>query len=213
MAGTCDCNLVGAFPVKAGYHIISATLRSRTEFRITPDQIYLEGPTVGDLSITAYAPLEAGEEFDKDNPNSLQCRGRAGASYTWNRRIDCDTTGIFVVYMVPGGESSAYREGDVTSQISLEEKVSHESINASASSGPFTIYMATTQHNGYSLKYTGIPIPIDPVDDPYNPKDIDIFQPGVLPNDSFYLTSFSWEYTPPNIPTVSYSFLFLYNGG
>jgi len=211
------CDLVGNFPVKENLHIISANLKSRTEFRIVPEtSIYLEGPTTGDLSITAYAPLPSNEEAKWHNGTKvgLWCLGKAGASYTWNRRIACDDSGLRV-YMIPGGPSAAYKEGAVTSQINLVEKVDYDSFSASAASGPFTIYSHVTHTDGHDFVYNGSPIPISS-DDAYNVKEIDIFVTGsnVMPqNYELYLTSFTWDYTPPNIPTVSYSFLFLYQGG
>jgi len=212
------CDLVGNFPVKSGLHIISANLRSRTEFLITPEtSIFLQGPTTGDLSITAYAPLLSNEEPKWQNGTKvgMWCLGKAGASYSWNRRISCEDPGVLVVYLIPGGETGSYKEGAITSQISLVEKIDYDSFSASAASGPFSLYSHVTHTDGYNFVYTGSPIPISATD-AYNAKQIDIFEAGsdVMPqNYELYLTNFTWDYTPPNIPTVSYSFLFLYQGG
>ena len=212
------CDLVGNFPVKPDLHIISASLRSRTEFTITPGTtIYLEGPTTGDLSITAYAPLRSNEEprWQNGTKVGLWCQGRAGASFTWNRRLACDVPGVLTVYMIPGGQTGAYREGAITDDITLVDVVEYDSFEASAAGGPFTLYSHVTHTDGYNLTYAGGPIPIT-ANDAYNAKNIDIFEEGsnVMPqNHELYLTNFTWSYTPPNIPTVSYSFLFLYQGG
>lgn len=196
----CECHIVGAFPYLRNRGIISATLRTNVETNIVDNDIVLYGPAFGDLSITAYAPLYG---------ETLPCPGRAGVSYNWDRRYDCDTSSNMKVYIIPRGNARAFIEGTVTNKIRMTEIVSYKSFSASAASGPATPYFYDVHIDGYDFSYSGEPIKIA-VDDAYNEKVIDFFT-GILPNGSkLYLQNFSWEYTPPNVPQVSYSFLFSY---
>jgi len=199
--GLCECHIVGAFPHLRNRGIISATLRTNVETNIVGDNIILYGPTFGDLSITAYAPLQN---------ETVPCPGRAGVSYNWDRRYDCDTSGgVMKVYMIPRGNAKAFIEGTVTNKISMEEITSYKSFSASAASGPATPYFYDIHRDGYNFTYSGDPISIY-LEDAYEYKTIWFFN-DILPNGSkLYLQSFSWEYTPPNVPQVSYSFLFSY---
>lgn len=197
----CLCNVAGSFPILSGYGIISASLRTNTPVSITEGGVVLASPTYGDLAITAYAPL-------RDN---LDCAGRAGTSFQWEQRTDCDTTGELVVHFIPRGKSKSYMEGDVTIDIEMMSIIDYSSFNASASSGPHTPYFMSDHYDGYNMIYRGSPITIS-VDDQYKSKTVSMFN-DILPNGSkLYLTNFSWEYNPPSIPTVSYSFLVSYTG-
>ncbi len=199
---TCECHIAAEFPILGGYGIISANLRTGSEVSVTEAGVVLEGPTTGDLSISAYAPLN----------EILACPGRAGVSFNWDRRIECDETGVFVVHLIPRGRAKAYKEGDITADISLTEVKEYQTFSASASSGPTTVYLYTSHTDAYDFTYKGTPIPIVP-DDAYNKSTVTLFG-NILPqNSELYLQSFSWEYTPPNIPQVSYSYLFIMNEG
>lgn len=204
MSYDCFCNIAAMFPItKRG--IISATLRSSTNVTVTEGGIVLAGTSNGDLSITGYAPL-AGE--------ILSCPGRAGVSFVWNQKIECDPkTGVYMkTHFIPGSTAKAYTEGDVTQQISMIELIDYNVFNASASSGPTTVYFNMEHRDGYEFRYLGEPIPIG-INSSKKSTTID-FLSSVLPSNadrfSLYLANFSWEYTPPNIPIVSYSFLFSY---
>lgn len=204
MSYDCFCNIAAEFPItKEG--IISAALRSSTNVTVTEGGVVLAGTSTGDLSITAYAPLDG---------EILECSGRAGASFTWNQRVECDPdTGVYMkTHFIPGGNVKSYTEGDITSQISMIELIDYNVFNASASSGPHTVYFDVEHRDGYSFLYSGEPITINSSS---NRESMTIsFLSNVLPSDtnrfSLYLANFSWEYTPPNIPIVSYSFLFSY---
>jgi len=194
----CECNIAAMFPGVGGYGIISATLRSNVDITITEGGMVLYGPATGDLSITAYAPLAEGQ---------LDCPAKAGMSCTWDRRTSCETEGSIVTYLIPKGPVRSYTEGVVTSDISVNSVVSYETFSASASNGPTTIYLMNLHSDGWGFAYTGSPIHISE-EDTKDYKEIDIFN-EILPDGSkLYLQSFSWEYTPPNIPQVNYSFLF-----
>lgn len=205
MAEDCVCHVAASFPHLGGYGIISATLRTGTDIVLTEGELLLLGPTVGDLSITAYAPLPGGDLLD--------CPGRANISFNWEQRIECDEeTGVFRVYLIPRGKARASTEGSVTSDISMIEDFEYLTFDASAASGPHSVYMHTTHRDGHEFYYYGDPIQVIP-DDAYNNKLIPFLTPILPATSKLYLTSFSWSYTPPDVPTVSYSFLFAYDEG
>ena len=113
-------------------------------------------------------------------------------------------------YFIPRGGGKAYTEGSVTSDISMTSIGSYENFSASAASGPHTVYLLSDHYDGYDFYYNGDPIAVGP-DDGYHNKAVSIFD-GILPtNSALHLTSFSWSYEPPNVPSVSYSFLFSFN--
>lgn len=198
----CECNVAASFPILGGLGIISASLRTNVNVSITEGGMVLASPTYGDLSITGYAPLVEGH---------LDCVGKAGASYQWEQRIDCDTTGSLIIRFIPRGKSKAYMEGAVTRQIEMMSISDYMNFSASASSGPNTPYFKSDHYDGYDFIYRGGPIPIA-IEDQYKTKNVSIFN-GILPaGTKLYLTNFSWDYTPPNIPNVSYSFLVSYTG-
>jgi len=214
----CTCNIAANFPGLQGLNlgIISVSLRSSQNISVMNDGLKLLGAATGDLSITAYAPLNTGEE--------LACPGRAGVSFEWDQRIACDDvvgssygmpiygTGQsnLTVYFIARAKDKAYKEGDVTSQISMTNYNSYETFSASAASGPFTMYLKTMHHDGYNFSYTGSPLPINK-NNGRNPTRIS-WLADILPAGSkLYLSNFTWEYTPVGVPTVSYSFIFSYS--
>jgi len=197
----CACNLVGNFPFLGGLGIVSANLRVNREIVVNTDGLVLYGPTFGDLSITAYG--------DSNDIKTLKCPGKAGASYSWDRRYSCEDS-FFKVYFIPHGRVRSYKEGDVNSNIKLTEASTTTSFSASASSGPTTIYLKLPHTDGYDFIYTGLPIPLSP-EDAYNSKYVDFLDEILPENSKLYLQSFSWDYTPPNIPMISYSFIYSYD--
>ena len=197
---SCSCDLAAEFPIttqKLG--ITSASLRSNTNIMLTEDGVALRGLTLGDLSITAYT----GESTE-----SLACSGRAGVSFEWDQRISCD--GILKVYFIPRGKSKSFTEGDTSSNISLGNVIdTYTTFNASAGSGPATPYFSTLHNDGWGFSYKGSPLGISDVN---GESSTGVSFLGCLPdNAELYLTSFNWEYTPPSMPTVSYSFIFVGN--
>lgn len=200
---TCICHVAGEFPILGTLGIFSANLRTNIDVTVTEGGLILYGPAFGDLSVSAYALLEAGEE------TSLGCPGKAGASYNWDRRYDCDDTSSIKVYFIPRGKTRSYKEGDVTAKISMTEIERYPFFSAAASNGPTTPYLLQDHIDAYNFRYSGGPITVTE-QDAYNEKLVSIFN-NILPAGSkLYLQSFNWEYTPPNVPTVSYSFLFTY---
>ncbi len=198
MPANCECHVAAEFPILGSLGIISANLRTNKEVSVTDAGIVLIGPTTGDLAITAYAPLTT----------SLDCPGRAGVSYSWERRIECTGGGNLIIHFIPRAAGKAFKEGDVDNTIIMTNAgTEYKSFSASAAGGPATPYLYLDHQDGYRFYYNGNPIRVSPADG-NTVKNVTIFD-GILPAGSeLYLQSFSWEYTPPNIPTVSYSFLF-----
>jgi hypothetical protein len=200
----CDCNISAGFPFLGGLGIISASLRTNKNIILTEGGVLLFGPTLGDLSITAYAPLPIS--------TFISCPGRAGVSYEWDQRLDCDSYSYVKPIFIPRGKDKAYTEGDVPAgQISMIKYNDYTTFEASAASGPFTVYFKNDHSDGYNFYYSGVPLSVTP--NSGKQSTVVSFLSGILPGGSdLYLTNFSWEYNPPNIPTVSYSFIFSYFG-
>ena len=197
---TCSCELAGSFNLGTG--IISANFKSNVNFTVTEGGLVLHGPAMGDISITAYAPL--GSE-------SLSCAGRAGTSFSWVQKSECDS-GAIVVHFIPSGVAKAYTEGSVTSRISMQTEPLcnvYDTFSASASSGPYTPIVRFSHEDGYNMTYNGSPIVVSSAS---NEEASSVsFLTSILPIGSkLYMTNFSWTYTPPNIPVVNYSFIFSY---
>lgn len=202
----CECHIAAEFPILGNLGIISANLKSGTDISIVETacgtQLALTGATRGDLSITAYSPLSG----------DLKCPGNANVSFNWETKMSCNN-GDLKLYVIPKGAARASIDGGITSQISITQiGDSYQTFSASASSGPQTPYLMSDHVDGYNFSYSGDPLSVSSEDGKYA-KSISFLQ-GILPAGSeLYLTSFSWSYTPPNIPTVSYSFIFVYNQG
>ena len=185
----CTCNIAGAFPGLGGQGIISANLKSNTQIIITSDKQILIGPTVGQLSITGYGD------------GKYSCPGRAGVSYEWMQRYDCmnDT-----LHMIPRGGDRSYIEGDVGS-ISIVGLVSYTGFSASVGGGPHSVYLSSSHEDGYGFSYNGPPIAV-------TGRNTSAGIVGNLIDGEVYLTNFTWEQQPPNLPTASYSFLVVGKG-
>ena len=197
MAENC-CKLVGNLTIAgiAGC-ITSVNVSSRSEILRECGGEILIGPTTGTVSITGYAV----ESTQNDSGVHTGCPGRAGVSIPWVRRYDCDND---VLYLIPGGKGSSFIAGDVEDTASLVVGTgrSFPSISASSTSGPASIYMETSQEEGYGLDYRGGPIAFNTGDE----LIIDNFGVGEGP---LYLQNFSVEFNPGEIPTATYSFLFV----
>lgn len=201
----CSCNIAAEFKQMAGLGIISANFKASTNFTLTEDGMAMHGPATGDLSITAYAP----------STDSFVCPGRASASFGWIQKVDCDSSfGTLIVYFIPNGISRSYMEGDVSNQIQMETMTSsrdYQTFEANASSGPTTPSLILTHRDGYNLTYNGNPIRV--TTDSGKTDTAISFMNGILPPGSkLYMNSFNWTHDPPDIPRVSYSFLFKYDG-
>ena len=201
----CSCNIAAEFKELAGLGIISANFKASTNFTLTDDGMAMHGPATGDLSITAYARCES----------TLSCPGRAGASFGWIQKMDCDSSfGNLVVYFIPNGISRSYIEGDVTNQIQMDTMTDvrdYKTFEANASSGPTTHSLILTHRDGYNMTYEGSPIKVTA--ESGKTSTILTFMSNILPvGATLYMNNFNWTHDPPDIPRVSYSFLFKYDG-
>jgi hypothetical protein len=198
MAENC-CKLVGNLVISSlDGCLTSVNVSSRSEILRQCGGSILLGPTTGTVSITGYAV----ESTEQDSGVHTGCPGRAGVSIPWVRRYDCDDD---VLHLIPGGQGSSYLAGDVQSLASLviPSGRTFPTISANSSSGPASVYMETSQEEGYGLKYDGGPISFDTSTDDLI---IENFGVGTGP---MYLQNFSVEFNPGEIPTASYSFLFV----
>jgi len=197
MAENC-CKLVGNLTIDGiDGCITSVNVSSRSEVLRECGGELLIGPTTGTVSITGYAV----DSTQSDSGIHTGCPGRAGVSIPWVRRYDCDNDEL---YLISGGQGSSFVAGEVNGLASLIIATgrSFPSISASSTSGPATIYMETSQEEGYGLNYGGGPIAFDTRDE----LIISNFGVGEGP---LYLQNFSVEFNPGEIPTASYSFLFV----
>jgi len=193
MADDC-CKLVGNLKLPEALGCItSVNVSSKLEIIKKCGTEILTGPTTGTVSITGYATESI----------HVGCPGRAGVSIPWIRKYDCEA-GNDTVYMIPGGQGSSFVAGDVESLAALKigSGRSFISISANSTSGPATVYMETSQEDGYGLDYDGGPIPFD------TETNLIILSAGQLPA-PLYLQNFSVEFNPGSIPTATYSFLFI----
>lgn len=189
------CYLVGNLSgLPEGF--ISIEVRLGTQVFTTADGESFLGAAVGQLTATAYGSA-TGE---------LPCPGRAGVQYDWMQRYDCIND---IVHFIPIGKDKAFMEGDVTSEISISNIVaSNTMLSASASSGPHTIYMQATHHQGWGFSYTGVPLSVS---DRYtdHQSTYDIYLPDTI--DRLYIVSFNWQHTAPQPAIVQYSYAFSYS--
>lgn len=193
--GNCTCDVAASFDLGLN-GVISANLRVNTNFMVTEGGIVLRGPTMGDFSLSAYT--DAGKNY--------KCPGRAGTSFEWMQKISCDD--CLKVYFIPNGKAKAYKEGDAPVTL-VEAGCSYRTFSASASSGPSTPVFRFNHTDGYNLTYQGGPLAIGP-ENGKGPTTVGKLT-TIVGGGELYLTSFSWEHTPPNIPVVNYSFIFVYD--
>jgi len=195
MADDC-CKLVGNLTINGlDGCITSVNVSSRAEVIRECGGEILIGPSTGTVSITGYV---------SSTPSMhTGCPGRAGVSIPWVRRYNCDED---ILYLIPAGQGSSFIAGDVEGLATLAVATgrSFPSISASSTSGPATVYMETEQEDGYGLIYTGGPISFDT-------RDILIINNFGVGEGPLYLQNFSVEFSPGEIPSASYSFLFAMN--
>ena len=191
MANTC-CKLVGNFEINVD-GIISISTRTQTEVSKTGNSVII-GATTGVVSISAYA----------DNEVHTGCNGRAAVSIPWIRKYDCDTDEVIYLFSGEGESNYAGASDNLFSLIELRnEIVSHRAINASASSGPATIYEDELQHDGYGLIYYGNPWTFNT-----STEEGVMIDTGIGDFGSMYLQSFSLQLTANQLPIANYEFVY-----
>lgn len=187
------CRLVGNFDI-ADQCIISVSMNSSTESNKGACDEIIVGPTIGTVSISAYATEGI----------HIGCPGKASISIPWVRRYDCDRNEVYFIFAGAGKASVA---GDVQGLATISQSIgrNYNTVSASASSGPATIYFYDEQEDGYGLTYTGGPYSFNA-----NTEDGVEFN-RIISNigpETWYLQSFSLDCQPGQVPTASYSFVF-----
>lgn len=193
MVDTC-CYLVGSYEITTP-GIISISTRSSTETSMLGDNLVI-GPTIGNVSVTAYA----GELIH------VGCPAKASVSIPWLRKYDCDTNTIRFIFNGEGNSSiTGHMDGIATIN---NAAVNYSILNASASSGPASIYDESIQYDGYGLTYSKGPWD-------FNTKNEDelLIDTTISTFGPMYLTNFSYQASSGQFPTVSYDFIFTINNG
>jgi hypothetical protein len=196
MADDC-CRLVGDLVLNIDGCIISINSSTRPEIIKECGTDILVGPTMGTISITGYAVTPT----ENDSGLHTGCAGKAGVTIPWVRRYDCD---LNTVYFISAGQGASYVSGPVETLATLNNTTGRKypTINASAGSGPATVYMLSEQEDGYGLNYTGGPIDFNTTESLQFANFVEEGGPIL------YLQNFSLEMTPGEIPVASYSFTF-----
>lgn len=187
-SGDC-CKLVGNLDIGVD-GIISISSRFNTEIAKAGDNIIV-GPTTGVVSVSAYAGKFAHEG----------CSGRASVTIPWIRKYDCDNDKVYFIF---SGEGESNVSGKVDGLITLNKVInSYRVINASASSGPATIYEDDIQYDGYGAKYTGDPWEFDT-----SLEESVTINTGISDYGPMFMQSFSLQFTANQVPTASYEFIY-----
>jgi len=204
MAETC-CYLVGNFYVTAP-GIISVTSQGSTEVTlITAGGVSATtvGPSTGTVSISAYA----------GTARYYGCPGRAGVSIPWLTKNDCSEN----VYLF-GGAGKSYISGndgvgsyasfpsipDVSNPVN-----SFNVINASASSGPASLYEDSIQQDGYGLIYEGNPWSINTTKETgAGSCTINLTSYGIGGYGECKLQNLQIQAVPGQVPVVNMSFIY-----
>lgn len=187
------CQLVGNLSIGTGCYISVNTSCSTEIINVCGDDTPLCGSTIQTVTLAGYAV----------DVIHVGCPGKAGVSIPWLKKYDCDTNKVYFLF---AGEGQSYLAGDVGDFVSLHNTVScapsSVSFSASSSSGPTSIYMATSQDNGYGLDYSGDPISFT------TSKEGTIVNLNVGSiNGAFYLQTFGLDVQPGQLPVANYTFI------
>jgi hypothetical protein len=188
MPAACCCQLVSGLQV--GFDgIISISTSSSSEVAAVCGDEPLEGPVTHTVSITGYASKEIW----------MRCPGKAGVNIPYIRKYDCVNN---VLYFIFAGQGQSFVSGDVGGLAAVNKAFSSvDSISASSQGGPTSIYMLTTQTNGYGLEYSGSPIS-------FSTSDLALpIGLGSSLGGPHYLQSFNLDAQPGQLPIASYTFV------
>lgn len=188
-SGDC-CKLVGNLDMGNTEGIISISSRFSTEVAKAGDNVIV-GPTTGVVSVSAYAGYFSHEG----------CPGRASVNIPWIRKYDCDNDKVYFIF---SGEGESNVSGKIDDLITLNRVVnSYRVLNASASSGPATIYEDDIQYDGYGANYVGDPWQFDT-----SLESSVTIDTGIADYGPMFLQSFSLQLTANQVPTSSYEFVY-----
>ena len=194
MATTDCCQLIDDIRLDLDGCVISISVSSNTETYDLCNEV-LAGPTIGTISLSAYAR----------NSIYVGCPSKAGVSIQWLRKYDCDNDNL---YFIKSGQGQSFISGETEGLARIKSSLNrtYPTINASASasSGPTALYIKTDREDGYGLVYTGDPFEFD------TDSDL-VFSNFGVGSGPLYLQSFNLDLTPGSLPVASYSFLFFIN--
>lgn len=187
------CNLVGNLDLGLNGCIISVSTSCSTEIVLAcAEDEPLEGPTIGNINITAYA----------DSVLWRGCPGKAGVSIPYVRKYDCEND---LLYFIWSGQGQSFMTSEASRYVSLVKTLGTTctSYSASSTGGPTSLYMLSTQINGYGLSFNGNPISFTT-----SPNGTSMSLGSLAGGNTCYLQSFSFDGQPGQLPTVSYSFVY-----
>ena len=197
--GAC-CNLVGNFDISAP-GIISITSQGSAEVTLISaggTNAAIVSPSTGTVSISAFA----------SDKRYKGCPGRAGVTIPWIVRNDCNK-----FYYLFGGAGKSYISGEVGTYARFPSiagitnpLTSYEVINASASSGPASLYDKSIQQDGYGLNYEGNPWTINTMSEAGCIVNLTSY--GIGGYGECRLQNISLQCTPGQIPVVNMSFVY-----
>ena len=194
------CKLVSNFPTTAD-GLISVSSRGGTGFQFYTDNdsnaVTIE-PSIGTVSISAYAATFV----------HTGCSGKATVSINWIRRADCNT----FIYLF-GGQGRSNITGDVSGlayfpslSMVVNPIAEYETVDASAASGPASLYAEGIQEDGVGLVYRGLPWFIDTNDE--STCKINLTSYGIGGYGVCLLQSLSLQCVPGKVPTVNFDFIY-----
>jgi len=148
----CTCRLVGALDI--GYRgVYDINISHRREVINLLNGEIARMPLITTITISAY-PFDPGAVFE---PTS--CPTNFNASFKWTRIYDCDQDKYFYIY---NKVNTINYIGDTPEYITVYNSEETSSvIKASASSGPYSVYMEEMGYVGSGMNYTGNPIQFD----------------------------------------------------
>lgn len=187
------CKLAGNLSIGGSGCYTSVSTSCSTEItNACGDDTPLCGPTTQSVTLAGYA----------SNAVHVGCPGRAGVSIPWIRKYDCVNNKVYFLF---AGKGQSYTAGDVGGLASISCAVdapSSDAFSASSSSGPASVYMETSQENGYGLNYTGGPISFTTSKEGTT-VNLNVGNISGL----FYLQSFSLDMQPGQLPVANYTFV------
>jgi hypothetical protein len=202
LKGNC-CNLVGNFPSTAE-GLISVSSKGNTGFQYMTDgtnnEVTIE-PSTGVVSISAYATNKVHDG----------CAGSATVNINWLKKTDCNK----YIYLY-AGQGKATIKGDIggladfASVANITNPITvYNVVEASAASGPASLYTNEDQEDGIGLIYKGQPWTIDTSNE--SECVIDLTAYGIGGYGECRLQSISLQTVANKIPIVNMSFIYNIN--
>lgn len=181
------------------YCLTSISNNISTELNtVCAPEFIIKGPTIGNLSISGYA-------LDHIYTG---CPAKASVSLTWVRKYDCEYNKNYFIFQ-RGGQASVIAPTHISDYVTLHnEQATGIVMSANVGGGPVSMYTYDTEHIGFGLTYRGTPIQ-------FTTETAD--NEGVILRstsfcgitaEAFYLTNFSVDYSPGEVPIASYSFIY-----